>query len=338
VSTDVNGKASFSTLSITKANAGYTLTASSGSLTGATSSAFTITAAAANAYRITAATATPTPGVGDALTLKLVDQYSNTVTTFNGDKNLTFSGLSVAKNGTTYPTVTDKTGAAVNLGDATTITFASGQSSVGGSLVAYRAEASVTLAVTDGTLASSSVGGTGVAVTVPNVVPVVGTDSFARARNTQLRILISNLLTNDTDPNADLLSFVSVSAISTNGASLYTDSTQILYYPLSGHNPTNDSFSYTISDGLLTATGTVNVTLLPDPTGRTFNIVSSVLDTNGHPVITFAGLPGYTYNVQRSANLTNWIVMLTTNAPEAGLFQFTDLNPSSPAFYRAINQ
>ena len=338
VTTDTNGKATFSTLSITKAASGYTLTTSSSGLTAATSSAFTITAALASAYRITAATTTPAPAVGDALTLKLVDQFGNTVTTFNGDKTLTFSGLSVANNGTTYPTVTDKTGAAVNLGEVTTLTFAGGQSSAGGSLVAYKTEAGVALAVTDQTLSSSSAGGYEVVLTVPNVAPVANTGSVARARNTQLRILISNLLTNGTDPNADPVSFVSVSPTSTDGAALYTNATQILYYPQSGHNPASDSFTYTISDGQLTATGIAIVSLLPDPTGLTFNIVSTLVDGSGHPTITFAGIPDYIYKVQRSANLTNWTDLRTTNAPAAGLFQYTDLNPSNPAFYRAINQ
>ena len=337
VATDANGRATFSTLSITKADTGYTLTATSTGLTPATSIAFTINAAVASAYRITAATTTPTPGVGDVLTLKLVDQFGNTVVTFNGDKTLTFSGLAVAKNGTTHPTVTDKTGAAVNLGAVTTITFASGQSSAGGSLTAYKGEASVTLNATDGALSTSSTGGAGVAVTIPNVAPVAGADSVARARNTQLRIQISNLLANDTDVNADLISFVSVSSPSANGASLFTDSTQILYSPLPGSNPDSDSFTYTISDGLLSATGTVTVSLLPDPTGLTFNIVASGQDPDGHPVITFAGIPGYSYTVQRSQNLSTWTDLWTTNAPAAGLFQFTDLNQPNPAFYRAVS-
>src|SRR5207244_3680543 len=83
--------------------------------------------------------------------IKLVDQYQNVVTSFNGDKNLTFSGLGNAPDGS-VPTVTSKTGSAVNLGTATTITFASGQSSAGGSLVAYKAEGPGTLAAPDGTV------------------------------------------------------------------------------------------------------------------------------------------------------------------------------------------
>src|SRR5262249_58113272 len=82
------------------------------------------------------------------------------VASFSGDKNLTFSVLADAPNGS-HRTVTDKTSAAVSRGTATTITFASGTSSAGGSLVAKKAEGPVTLAATDGTLSTSTTGGTG---------------------------------------------------------------------------------------------------------------------------------------------------------------------------------
>src|SRR5438477_42955 len=120
---------------------------------------------AAGAYRITATTSTPAAGATDALTLRLVDQFANTVTNFTGDKILTFSGLGNAPAGT-VPTVTSKTGSPVNFGTATTITLASGESSAGGGLVAYKAEGPVTLAATDGTLSTSTTGGTGVSLTV----------------------------------------------------------------------------------------------------------------------------------------------------------------------------
>lgn len=137
---------------------------SSGS-TGGTGVALTISAATANAYRITATTATPSVGSADALTIKQVDLYGNTVTTLNGDVALTFSGLANATTGT-VPTVTDKTGSAVNLGTATTITFTSGISTAGGSLLAYKAE-TATLHATDGSARStSSPGGAGAALTV----------------------------------------------------------------------------------------------------------------------------------------------------------------------------
>src|SRR5439155_5555933 len=85
------------TLVAYKAEGPVTLTATDGTLststTGGAGVSLTVSASAASPYRITAASATPTAGASDALTLKLVDQHQNVVTSFNGDKNLTFSGL-----------------------------------------------------------------------------------------------------------------------------------------------------------------------------------------------------------------------------------------------------
>src|SRR5207244_3051933 len=90
----------------------------------------------------------------------------NTVTGFSGDKTLTFSGLSTSPSGT-VPTVTSKTGAAVNEGTSELITFTNGVRSAGGILVAKKAEGPVTLNVSDsGALSSTSTGGTGVSLTV----------------------------------------------------------------------------------------------------------------------------------------------------------------------------
>src|SRR3989442_1051096 len=152
-----------------KAEGPVILAATDGTLstltTGGAGVSLTVSAAAQSGYRITAASATPTAGASDALTIKLVDQYQNVVTTFNGDKNLTFSGLGNAPSGT-VPTVTSKTGSAVNLGTAELITFTSGVSSAGGSLIAYKAEGPVTLAATDGSLSTSTTAGAGGRMTV----------------------------------------------------------------------------------------------------------------------------------------------------------------------------
>ncbi|PYI81453.1 MAG: hypothetical protein DME26_19955, partial [Verrucomicrobia bacterium] len=99
------------------------------------------------------------------MTIKLVDQFANTVTNFSGDRDLTFSGLNTAPDGS-MPTVTSKTGSAVNLGTGTTIAFTNGVSSAGGMLVPYKAEGPVILTTTDGTLSTSSTGGAGVSLTV----------------------------------------------------------------------------------------------------------------------------------------------------------------------------
>ena len=108
---------------------------------------------------LTAATTTPTAGQTDALTITAADTWGNTVTSYTGQHNLTFSGASMA--GTVNPTVTDRTGAAVNFGTAESITFTNGVSSAGGVMRLYRAE-TANIVVSDGT----SSNGSGLQVTV----------------------------------------------------------------------------------------------------------------------------------------------------------------------------
>ncbi|HOC57996.1 MAG TPA: hypothetical protein PKI20_20425 [Verrucomicrobiota bacterium] len=51
--------------------------------------------------------------------------------------------------------------------------------------------------------------------------------------------------------------------------------------------------------------------------------------------MSFYGIPGYEYIIQRSADLTNWSDVTTQVCGTNGLYQFTETPPYSPAFYRA---
>src|SRR5207237_971010 len=78
----VSGVATFSNLSIDKAGTGYTLTAASGALTGATSSAFTISPAAASRLAFTVQPTSTTAGtaISPAVQVAVQDAFGNTVT------------------------------------------------------------------------------------------------------------------------------------------------------------------------------------------------------------------------------------------------------------------
>ncbi len=80
----VNGVATFSTLSINRSAVGYTLLATSGTLTVANSAAFTITHAALNQLVFTAQPVNTVAGVfiSPAVAVSGQDQFGNTVTTF----------------------------------------------------------------------------------------------------------------------------------------------------------------------------------------------------------------------------------------------------------------
>jgi len=140
----------------------FSATINSASVEGGTGSAQTETVSyvpGTAAELVLAGAGTQTAGGSQNLTITAKDQYGNTATSYTGDKSLTFSGASTAPDGTSVPTVTDKTGSAVDFGTATTITFSSGVASVSsgsnGAMVLYAAETAA-VSVTDGTISSAT--------------------------------------------------------------------------------------------------------------------------------------------------------------------------------------
>jgi hypothetical protein len=111
-----------------------------------------------------AATSPIAAGTTDNLTITALDTYGNTATSYSGSKGLTFAGPEAI--GAHEPTVTNATGAAKKLGEATAVTFTAGVSSViegskNGQMILYKAQTK-NLTVTDG----SHTNGAGLPVTV----------------------------------------------------------------------------------------------------------------------------------------------------------------------------
>ncbi len=134
-----------------------TITVSDGALSGTLA---TTTNSTATKLILAAASTAPAPAVADNLTITAQDAYENTVTTYTGAKNLTFSGASASPNGTA-PTVANSSGTATNFGTATAITFTAGvattvTSTKNGVMKLYRAE-SANVAVSDGTISSAPI-------------------------------------------------------------------------------------------------------------------------------------------------------------------------------------
>ena len=131
------------------------LTVSDGSINNGGGLSVTTGAATAASFSLAANTTTPAAGAADGLTITAKDSYGNTATGYTGDHSLTLSGANASPNPVTQPTVTDKTGAAVNFGSAATVTFTAGVSSAGGSMVLYKAEGA-NIGVTDGSISQGS--------------------------------------------------------------------------------------------------------------------------------------------------------------------------------------
>lgn len=167
---------------------------------------------------------------------------------------------------------------------------------------------------------------------VGNNPPVASPNTYTRNGLSNWRILVSNLLTNATDVDGDTLTLASVGT-STNGISLSISGGYVLY---DNPNLVDDQFSYTVTDGF-GGTSSAVITLTVGSSNGVGGTASGITFAGGTSSMTFAGVPGYTYNVQVSTDLTNWTTIYTTNAPTGGVFQFTENAAPTPiAFYRLM--
>jgi len=156
--------------------------------------------------------------------------------------------------------------------------------------------------------------------------------AFVRAPGLTLKIAIAGVLAACSAPSGGTLALDSIGT-SAQGATLTLTAAYILYQPASGNN-NSDSFSYTISDGLGdTATGTISVIVI-NPGG----LAQTISVSGGAVTVNFAGIPGYTYDIQRATDPGGpWTMVATQTAPANGLFSYTDPSPPAPtAYYRLI--
>ena len=178
-------------------------------------------------------------------------------------------------------------------------------------------------------------------VTLPRP-PLANTDTFYRTKGLSLKILKSDLLTNDSDPDGYYpLTLTGINLLTTNGVTLMTNNTLIFY---TNNVDVNDSFAYTIMNTAgSNATGTVNIIIAGSLYGQSGG---TVIVTAGKVMAAFAGIPGTSYYVQRATNVSFTLGISNfpaQAAPASGLFQvedgFEDLGgPPSRAFYRLMLQ
>lgn len=207
-----------------------------------------------------------------------------------------------------------------------------------GSSFGFTVQAS--LSAVDGGLGGSTVSAT-ITVTAVNDPPVAGTDTLNRAKGRTVKVLKATLLANDTDADGpSALTLTAVTSPSTGGATVRILGDYVVYEANAGD--ANDSFTYTVSDGADSATGTVNVTV-GDPSGTTLNIVHYAT-ISGERHLTVAGIPGRAYKLQLATSVSGpWSdvagATAAGNATANGEVLLKDTAPPTEpptAFYRAI--
>ena len=133
----------------------------------------------------------------------------------------------------------------------------------------------------------------------------------------------------DSDADGDSLTVTDVSATSTNGGSVSLAGGIITYVPVAS-SVADDLFTYTLSDGYTNVTGTVLVTVRSSG-AVSQNLVARMTNGNGSVSITFAGIPGRTYYIQATTNLTppDWVSIGTNVVGSNGLSTFDDLEATN---------
>lgn len=178
---------------------------------------------------------------------------------------------------------------------------------------------------------------TGATTVIRNGVPRAISNSAGRIPGEAFKVSVLKILLNDSDPDGDFLTVISVSPVSDHGAEVMLTWPWIFYTPTAGYDGT-DTFSYTVSDGFGgTATARVQVVVNPPP-ATAQNIVFTELLPDGSRRIRFAGVPGYTYHIEASTDLSTWVRLANVTAPSNGQFDYLDTEaPRFPQrYYRSL--
>ena len=153
--------------------------------------------------------------------------------------------------------------------DGTAITFTPETAFVGA--------ASFTYTLSDGAVAST---GTVTVTVVADTAPVATADTVTTAEDTTLSIAAADLIANDTDAEGTPLTLTAIATGAHGTATLSADLATITFIPDANFNG-DASFSYSVSDGILTSTGQVTVTVTPvnDPPVAQGDALATTEDT-----------------------------------------------------------
>ena len=192
--------------------------------------------------------------------------------------------------------------------------------------------ATVTVTVT----APNGVAITTYTITIDNHAPTFAGYSVSTPYQTPLALALAKVRAKAADADGDALE-VTAAGPSANGGIVVLQATAVSYTPPAGFAGT-DTFPVTLRDARgATATGTISVVVgqaAPGGLGANRPMLTSLPD--GKMEVSFQGIPGRAYQIQRSAgDLDHWTTLATLTAGPSGRVFFTDdAPPPGSAFYR----
>lgn len=167
-----------------------------------------------------------------------------------------------------------------------------------------------------------------------NDSPVFAGYAAATSFETAATISLAEILSKASDPEGDAMSMTAAGPASAEGGAVVLSANSILYTPPAGFSGI-DSFPIRIEDAHgATVTGTVTVDVVSNG-GQEPNPPQLTVLPGGDVGITFQGIPGRDYQIQRSTDLTTWSTIATVSTTVDGVAGFTDGDPPQPnGFYR----
>ena len=187
-----------------------------------------------------------------------------------------------------------------------------------------------------------TVGGETSATTVADLFtytgPVAVNDSVIRATNGPTKIAVAQLLANDSDLQNLPLSLIAVT--NAQGGTVSLVAPWIVFTPSPGLGLGAASFEYVVADGSgVNATATVSLTTVV-ATNSTASTILGITDNPDGPgkVVTFAAIPGLTYQVFVSTDMIAWTSLGSFNADNLGRIVVTDTGATGGSrFYSLRN-
>lgn len=176
-----------------------------------------------------------------------------------------------------------------------------------------------------------------VTVSGENDAPIFAGYSVSTPFETAATISLGKLLATANDPEGDAMTITAAGPSSAQGGTVALQAGSILYTPPTGFSG-SDSFTVTVADihnSTVQGTISVNVGTPPGSGGQGTNSPVLTPLPGGDMAISFQGIPGRSYQIQRSTDLSNWTPMTTVQAAANGAVTYTDEDPPQPsAFYR----
>jgi len=177
-------------------------------------------------------------------------------------------------------------------------------------------------------------------------VPVGVDDAFTFNRGSRIRISIPELWANDTGLGnagpANPSNFWLPSPLTSGGGRLRQAGAWLIYEPPAG--VVEDSFQYSIGypglQGPAAAMSLVTVRIrIAQGEAGSLNVSSVAIEPGSGVRVRFAGIPGRTYRVQRSLQLSpaTWVTLGEATADPQGRMEYLDAElMASSAFYRTV--